>query len=44
MDWFNIAQMDFRIYKEPQRIKQYVVKEKITAEHYQQITGEIYTA
>lgn len=44
MDWFSIAQMDFRIYEEPERIKQYVVKEKITADHYNQITGEIYQA
>jgi uncharacterized XkdX family phage protein len=44
MDWFQFALIDFRIYKEPERIKQYVLKEKITAEHYQQITGETYTA
>ena len=44
MDWFAFALIDFRIYKEPERIKQYVVKEKITAEHYQQITGQTYTA
>jgi hypothetical protein len=42
MDWYTFALIDFRIYKEPERIKQYVIKEKITAEHYQQITGETY--
>jgi hypothetical protein len=44
MDWYSFALMDFRIYKEPGRIKQYVVNEKITGEHYKQITGEEYVA
>jgi hypothetical protein len=43
MDWYSFALTDFRIYKEPQRIKQYVINGKITGEHYEQITGEIYT-
>lgn len=42
MDWYTFALIDFKIYKEPERIKQYVIKEKITAEHYLQITGETY--
>jgi hypothetical protein len=44
MDWYTFALIDFRIYREPERIKQYVIKEKITPEHYHQITGETYVA
>lgn len=43
MNWFVIAQRDWSIYQDKARIASFVVKEKISAEQYQQITGEVYT-
>lgn len=42
MNWFLIAQKDWSIYHDKARIASFVVKLKITAEQYEQITGEIY--
>lgn len=44
MDWLAFAEMDFKIYQDPERIKQYVAKEKITAEEFHQVTGVVYEA
>lgn len=44
MDWFQIAQDDWNIYQDPTRIADYVKMGKITADQYQQITGQVYTA
>jgi hypothetical protein len=42
MDWLKYAQNDWNIYHDSYRIKQYVVKGKITAEKYREITREPY--
>jgi hypothetical protein len=44
MDWFKLAQNDWNIYQDKTRITQYVIKGKITAEQYEEITGELYVA
>ncbi|PLR93184.1 XkdX family protein [Bacillus sp. T33-2] len=44
MDWFKLANNDWNIYHDPERIKQFVLKGKITAEQYEEITGEPYQA
>lgn len=43
MNWFLIAQRDWAINHDTKRISDFVLKGKITAEQYGQITGEIYT-
>lgn len=43
MDWFGVAQDDWTYYQDPTRIADYVKYNKITADQYQQITGEVYT-
>lgn len=43
MDWYSFALMDYRFYADPNRIKQYVINQKISTEQFQSITGEIYT-
>lgn len=42
MNWLNIVKMDWNIYQDPQRIKNYVQKEKITPQDYTDITGQEY--
>jgi hypothetical protein len=42
MDWFLIASNDYKIYGDVARIKNYVIKGKITPEQYQIITGIAY--
>lgn len=42
MNWFLIAQRDWNIYKDHNRIKNFVVRGKITADEYFQITGDSY--
>lgn len=44
MDWFLFAQNDWEVYQDATRIAKYVQKSKITADQYQEITGEPYTA
>lgn len=44
MDWLMIANSDLRIYKDVVRIKNYVLRGKITEQQYEEITGEPYTA
>jgi uncharacterized XkdX family phage protein len=44
MNWFQIAKNDWNTYHDTARIKNFVVKGKITAEQYQEITGETYVA
>jgi hypothetical protein len=42
MDWFLIASNDWKIYNDTTRIKNYVIKGKITPEQYQEITDVVY--
>jgi uncharacterized XkdX family phage protein len=42
MDWFQYAKSDWEVYHDTSRIKQYVLKGKITPEQYEAITGEAY--
>jgi uncharacterized XkdX family phage protein len=42
MDWFQYAKNDWEVYHDTNRIRQYVLKGKITPEQYQTITGEAY--
>jgi uncharacterized XkdX family phage protein len=44
MNWFLLAQRDYEIYQDVNRIKGFVQKGKITEAQYQEITGETYTA
>jgi uncharacterized XkdX family phage protein len=44
MNWLLIAERDYDIYQDKERIKSYVQKGKITEIQYQEITGETYTA
>jgi uncharacterized XkdX family phage protein len=44
MNWVQIATNDWNTYHDTTRIANFVVKGKITAEQYQQITGEPYPA
>jgi len=44
MNWFLLAQRDYEIYQDINRIKSFVQKGKITEAQYQEITGETYTA
>lgn len=44
MDWYLAAQNDWSVYHDKTRIAKFVVYNKITADQYQQITGEPYTA
>jgi uncharacterized XkdX family phage protein len=44
MDWQLFAQNDWDVYHDPTRIAMYVQKGKITADQYQTITGQPYTA
>jgi hypothetical protein len=44
MDWFKMAQNDWEVYHDKNRIKQFVIKGKITATQYEEIAGEPYTA
>jgi hypothetical protein len=43
MNWLYIATRDFAIYQDAERIKQYVIKGKITAAQFFDITGVVYT-
>jgi len=40
MDWFNIATNDWLIYRDKDRLKNYVLKGKITEDEYKSIVGE----
>jgi hypothetical protein len=42
MNWFLIAQRDWSLYHDKTRIVSFVEKGKISAEQYEQVTGEIY--
>jgi uncharacterized XkdX family phage protein len=42
MDWFQYAKNDWEVYHDTVRIKQFVLKGKITTDQYTQITGEVY--
>jgi uncharacterized XkdX family phage protein len=44
MNWVQIATNDWNTYHDKARIANFVVKGKITAEQYEQITGEPYLA
>jgi uncharacterized XkdX family phage protein len=44
MDWTLQAENDWAIYHDITRMKKYVQYGKITAEQYEQITGEPYQA
>lgn len=43
MNWFLLAQRDWAIYHDAERIKGFVQKEKITVAQFEEITGETYT-
>jgi uncharacterized XkdX family phage protein len=43
MDWFQYARSDWEVYHDPNRIKVFVQKGKITTNQYQDITGEPYS-
>lgn len=42
MNWFLIAQRDWEIYHDLARIQNFVIKGKISADQYEEITGEVY--
>lgn len=42
MNWLYIVKLDWSIYQNPQRIKDYVEKGKITQQDYTTITGLSY--
>lgn len=42
MNWLYIAAKDYEIYKDAERIRQYVLKEKITPLEFTDITGAAY--
>jgi uncharacterized XkdX family phage protein len=44
MNWLQIAERDWATYHDTARISSFVEKGKITAEQYQEITGEAYVA
>jgi Phage uncharacterised protein (Phage_XkdX) len=44
LDWFSLAERDYKIYQDNARIKAYVQNNKITPEQYLDITGEAYVA
>lgn len=45
MDWFKIVSAYFKAgYYTENQVKVFVVKGKITADEYQQITGQVYVA
>ncbi|WP_019381871.1 XkdX family protein [Cytobacillus oceanisediminis] len=44
MDWYSFALSDWEVYGDPSRIAIYVQFNKITAEQYENITEEPYTA
>jgi hypothetical protein len=44
LDWFNLAERDYKIYQDNTRIKVYVQNNKITPEQFLEITGVTYTA
>jgi Phage uncharacterised protein (Phage_XkdX) len=44
MNWLLIAQRDWSLYKDPLRIKNFVLMGKISAEQYKEITDLDYVA
>lgn len=44
MDWYAAAQNDWSVYHDPTRIAKFVQFNKITADQYQEITGEPYAS
>lgn len=43
LDWFEVAKMGYPQFYDKDTLKRWVTRERITAEQYEEITGEAYT-